>query len=441
MGQVHARAWSRLLQHYPDAPFRPVIVAVADPAPRRGGRFAAAFGDPATYDDWRELVARDDLDVVSMARAQLPAPRRGRRRRRVRQAPVDREAGRAHVAGDRRDRGGRRAAGVQSAAGFNYRNAPAVEWARSWSTSGRLGRIQQVEVRFLADYAAHPDGGAVLALTSTSTPAAASRRPGQPRGRPGALRRRATSPSWSPTRASSSPSGRAVEGAGSHFARGGGELRPGRERGLRRGAAALRRAVPAARSSSSRTRGRRAVHLRHRRPRRPGRVRVGLPPDGRAPGLPRPGLPGRVVLAPSTSTAGTASPGRVPAGRRHRDGLRRPQGDRGRPAGPLHRRAASRSAPPSTTRCARPGSSTRCRTRSTSDGGSPHDAAGSASSAPGRWARRTRGCWHADVAGADVTAVYDADAAARRATSPASVGGVAVDSRRGADRLATSTPS
>ena len=49
-------------------------------------------------------------------------------------------------------------AGVQSAAGFNYRNAPAVEHARQLVLDGELGNLQTVEVRFLADYAAHPQG-------------------------------------------------------------------------------------------------------------------------------------------------------------------------------------------------------------------------------------------------------------------------------------------
>ena len=51
------------------------------------------------------------------------------------------------------------AAGVQTAVGFNYRNAPAVEQARQLVAAGRLGRIEQVSVRLLADYAAHPDAG------------------------------------------------------------------------------------------------------------------------------------------------------------------------------------------------------------------------------------------------------------------------------------------
>src|SRR4029079_2754800 len=49
-------------------------------------------------------------------------------------------------------------AGVQAAAGFNYRNAPAVEHARQLVLEGALGTLQTVEVRFLADYAAHPQG-------------------------------------------------------------------------------------------------------------------------------------------------------------------------------------------------------------------------------------------------------------------------------------------
>jgi predicted dehydrogenase len=159
MGQVHARAWTRLLQHYPDTPRRPELVAVADPSAEALHRAEAAFGDLATYADWRELVARDDLDVVSMA-----GPNFIHRDVGVAIAEsgkhlwIEKPAGRtcaetAEIA-DAVD-----AAGVQSAAGFNYRNPPAIEWARELVEGGRLGHVQQVEVRFLADYAAHPDGG------------------------------------------------------------------------------------------------------------------------------------------------------------------------------------------------------------------------------------------------------------------------------------------
>jgi predicted dehydrogenase len=66
MGQVHARAYGRLRHHYPDSPFRPELVAVADPADARRAEAVAGYGFATAYADWRELVARDDLDLVSV---------------------------------------------------------------------------------------------------------------------------------------------------------------------------------------------------------------------------------------------------------------------------------------------------------------------------------------------------------------------------------------
>jgi len=66
MGQVHARAHARLLQHYPDAPLRPRLVAVADPSRRAATSPVGAYGFVAAYADWAELLARDDVGVVSV---------------------------------------------------------------------------------------------------------------------------------------------------------------------------------------------------------------------------------------------------------------------------------------------------------------------------------------------------------------------------------------
>jgi predicted dehydrogenase len=51
-----------------------------------------------------------------------------------------------------------RTAGVQSAVGFNYRNAPAVALARQMVAAGEIGRITHARFHFLSDYAASPDG-------------------------------------------------------------------------------------------------------------------------------------------------------------------------------------------------------------------------------------------------------------------------------------------
>jgi predicted dehydrogenase len=158
MGQVHTRAWTRLAQHYPDTPLRPRFVAVADPEERRreGARDAYGFADGVA--DWRELLTREDVEVVSVCGPNF----------------VHREIGVAVAESGRHlwieKPAGRSAedtsaiatavheSGVSSAVGFNYRNAPAVAHARELVAAGHLGSLESVDVRMLADYSAHPDG-------------------------------------------------------------------------------------------------------------------------------------------------------------------------------------------------------------------------------------------------------------------------------------------
>jgi predicted dehydrogenase len=159
MGQVHARAYARLRQHYPEAPLRPTLVAVADNAP--DDRLANAidtFGFSEPHADWRDLIARDDIEVVSVTGPNfihrdvaIAAAEAGKH------VWVEKPAGR-NAAETRAISDAVRANNVQSAAGFNYRNVPAIEVAKQLIAEGRLGRINHVSIRLLADYAAHPEG-------------------------------------------------------------------------------------------------------------------------------------------------------------------------------------------------------------------------------------------------------------------------------------------
>ncbi|MEJ7636016.1 Gfo/Idh/MocA family oxidoreductase [Aeromicrobium sp.] len=159
MGQVHARALSRLTQHYTDSPLRPRLVAVADTVTdERTQRAAQAYGFEHVYTDWTELVARDDIDLVCVTGPNfihrdvaVAAAESGKH------LWVEKPAGRSS-AETREIAAAVDAAGVRSAAGFNYRNAPAVDHAKELIASGRLGRVEHTSLRFLADYAAHPDG-------------------------------------------------------------------------------------------------------------------------------------------------------------------------------------------------------------------------------------------------------------------------------------------
>ena len=159
MGQVHAKAMTRVLQHYPDLDVTPRLVAVADTAD--DGRLDYArnvFGVPFTTADWRELVARDDVDLVCVAGPNfthrdvaVAAAQAGKH------VWVEKPAGR-NLAETEEIAAAIAEAGVASAVGFNYRNAPAVELARDLIASGRLGEVRHVRVQMFGDYCAHPDG-------------------------------------------------------------------------------------------------------------------------------------------------------------------------------------------------------------------------------------------------------------------------------------------
>jgi predicted dehydrogenase len=159
MGQVHAKAMSRVMQHYPDLGVTPRLVAVADTADDGRLDYArSVFGVPFTTDDWRELVDRGDIDLVCVA-----GPNYTHRDVAVAAAQaekhlwIEKPAGR-NLAETEEIAAAIEKAGVSSAVGFNYRNAPAVERARDLVASGRLGEVRHVRVQMLGDYCAHPDG-------------------------------------------------------------------------------------------------------------------------------------------------------------------------------------------------------------------------------------------------------------------------------------------
>jgi predicted dehydrogenase len=158
MGQVHTRAYSRVLHHYPTLPLTPRLVAVADEAPRRAEWAAEQFGFATATSDWRDVAANPQVEAVSIG-----APNFLHREIGVGMAqagkhiwiekPVGLTADDARAVADAAT-----AAGIQAAVGFNYRNAPAVAAAREMITGGELGTITHARFRLFSDYAAHPDG-------------------------------------------------------------------------------------------------------------------------------------------------------------------------------------------------------------------------------------------------------------------------------------------
>jgi predicted dehydrogenase len=157
MGQVHARAWARLAQHFPDVPVRPRFVVVADTDEGRRREAGEVFGFAHAVSDWTEVLERDDVDVVSVCGPNFVHREIGAAvAESGRHLWIEKPAGRS--AADTADIAAAvHKSGVMSAVGFNYRHAPAVQVARELVASGALGRLESVDVHMLADYSAHPD--------------------------------------------------------------------------------------------------------------------------------------------------------------------------------------------------------------------------------------------------------------------------------------------
>ncbi|MEU9656219.1 Gfo/Idh/MocA family protein [Streptomyces chartreusis] len=158
MGRVHTQAYARVPHHYPQLSLRPRLLTVAEEVPGRAEEAAAQFGFASTTRDWRDVAADPDVRAVS-----ITAPNFLHREIGVTMAeagkhiwiekPVGLTAEDARAVADAAAK-----AGVHSAVGFNYRNAPAVETARELIASGEIGTVTHVRVRLFSDYAAHPQG-------------------------------------------------------------------------------------------------------------------------------------------------------------------------------------------------------------------------------------------------------------------------------------------
>lgn len=159
MGHVHARAYHRLGQHWPDLGVRPVVVAVADASAPAAAAFTGAHGaagDVAAYADWRDLLADPHIDAVSVTAPNflhreigVAVAEAGKHlwiEKPVGLTAEDALAVREAVA----------SAGVVGCVGFNYRHIPAVARARRLIASGQIGTPTHARVQLFTDYAAHP---------------------------------------------------------------------------------------------------------------------------------------------------------------------------------------------------------------------------------------------------------------------------------------------
>ena len=158
MGQAHSRAYRDIPVYFPETGIRPRLAAVADNVPERLDLARDNFGFATGTLDWRELIARDDVDVVDITAPNAlhreiaeAAAAAGKHISCEKPIGIDPEATAAIELAGRR-------AGVVTGCGYNYRWAPLVQYARQLVADGRLGEITNYRGRFFSMYGSDPLG-------------------------------------------------------------------------------------------------------------------------------------------------------------------------------------------------------------------------------------------------------------------------------------------
>ncbi|MEK6720032.1 MAG: Gfo/Idh/MocA family oxidoreductase [Chloroflexota bacterium] len=152
MGQAHSRAYRDIPMYFPDSGVRPTLVAVADTVPARIDLATEHFGFSDGTLDWRELLGRDDIDVID-----ITAP--NALHREIAEAAA---AAGKHIACEKpvglepsdtaaMERAAR-VASVITGCGYNYRWAPLVQYTRELIAEGRLGELTHYRGRFFSMY-------------------------------------------------------------------------------------------------------------------------------------------------------------------------------------------------------------------------------------------------------------------------------------------------
>jgi predicted dehydrogenase len=158
MGGTHSVAWRSVNRAF-DLPLEARMSVLCGQDAQRAEAAAARLGWAESSADWREVVARDDIDLIDIctpgdnhaevAIAALNAGKHVLCEKPLANTVAEAEAMVAAAVSAR-------ARGVRSMCGFNYRRTPAVALMRQIVTDGRIGDIRHVRARYLQDWIVDP---------------------------------------------------------------------------------------------------------------------------------------------------------------------------------------------------------------------------------------------------------------------------------------------
>ncbi|WP_442934248.1 Gfo/Idh/MocA family protein [Micromonospora sp. CPCC 205539] len=158
MGAAHSQAW-RTVNRVFDLPARARMALICGRDTPKVADAADRLGWDAYTTDWRDLITRDDIDVVDIctpgdSHAEIALAALAAGKHVLCEKPLANTVAEARAMTAAADTA--RAAGVRSMCGFNYRRVPAVTMMRQLVADGRLGVIRHVRATYLQDWIVDP---------------------------------------------------------------------------------------------------------------------------------------------------------------------------------------------------------------------------------------------------------------------------------------------
>ena len=164
MGKAHSNAYCRVNNFF-ELEYHPVRKAVCSRTEKNAQAFAKTWGYESVETDWRQLLARDDIDAVDICvpnnhhcEIAIAAAEAGKIVFCEKPLSMNVAEGEAMVQAVEK-------AGVSNMVWYNFRRVPGVTLAKNLIDEGRLGKIFHYRAVFLQDWTIAtdlPQGGAAL---------------------------------------------------------------------------------------------------------------------------------------------------------------------------------------------------------------------------------------------------------------------------------------
>src|SRR4029453_14942518 len=156
MGAAHSQGW-RTSPRVFDLPADAEMAVIVGRDAAAVAKAASKWGWAESATDWREVIARDDIDVVDICtpgdtHAEIAIAALDAGKHVLCEKPLANTVEEAEAMVAAAERAAAR--GVRAMVGFTYRRVPAIALARRVVGAGRIGEVRHVRAQYLQDWIA-----------------------------------------------------------------------------------------------------------------------------------------------------------------------------------------------------------------------------------------------------------------------------------------------